>query len=709
MPERDESTTTSRRALLAASLAGIGGLAGCSSGDGDSTTTVGSDGTTGTATPTTTTGSGTAAGGLLPSEVPQAEVRGDHHPGPPRFTSVGAEALGNLLHGRDVQAELSGVSGDLAPFNPVHGESFSWSVTDAPADSGVSLEDTPVVHLEPDVPGEYTLELDAPDGTHELTVRAFPEEDPEGPQPTVTVAGRAEGDQYVVEADPTPSPEADRDPEDLDVEFYVDDRDRDAFEGELSVDGHAATLPADAVTDTVRVHAVAVGDRHSVADYVRIDADGSITHPNDPPEWIRDATMYEIFVRGFGEDVTFQYLQDQLEYIDEMDVDVVWLTPVLESHSHANPGVPGGPHGYDITDYFDTADALGPREAYEAFVDACHERDIKVVFDLVINHTAREHPYFQAARNGTNVADANQEFFYDMYEWLFEGRARAYFGWRGIPIVNYDTLALRSWMLSIVDEWQAVVDGFRCDVAWGVPRSFWMEFRERVKAEDEEFLLLDETVPWHSDFAEAQFDIHFDYGLFETLGAIGGGSEPATALHDVPADRRAKGYPEHTTFVNYIENHDEDRYLAGAEKRAQMAAGAATFTLPGTPMIYYGQETGLTGTRETMNWDSMDEDLTAHYESLIETTDSLSALSDDAAFHAVELADRPTGTVAYGRESDEEQVLVVLNFGSSDSTVSVPEGVETTDLLTGEDVSAGEGDVTVESAAILRADGAELA
>jgi glycosidase len=179
-------------------------------------------------------------------------------------------------------------------------------------------------------------------------------------------------------------------------------------------------------------------------------------------------------------------------------------------------------------------------------------------------------------------------------------------------------------------------------------------------------------------------------------------------LHDVVDDRAAMGYPDHTTFVNYVENHDEDRFLSLADERSQKAAGAATFTIPGTPMVYYGQETGLTGTRETMNWDAIDEGLRSHYENLAAAYDSVSALSDDAPFEPVELDDRPSGTVAYARGERGDQVLVVLNFGSSDATVPVPEGVETTDLLTDADVGAGDGAVSVESAVLLRAADADL-
>ncbi|MUV89377.1 hypothetical protein GJ629_05215 [Halapricum sp. CBA1109] len=321
-----------RRGVLAASIAGFTALAGCSSDDG--TTTAGGDGTatpTAESTPTPEPDSEPEpSGSLTPADVPQAEVRGSHHPGPPRFTSVGQRALGNVLHGpgtntnlSPLDVELSGVDGDLAPFNPDHEATYEWSVADAPDGSSAGVDDASVIHFEPDVPGEYRLELDAPDDTHELTVRAFPEEDETDPQPRVTLHGEADGDQFVLDADASPSPEGDNTVDDLDVEFYVDDRDRENLDGSLSVEDHAATVPTDAVTDAVRVHAVAVGDRHSVADAVRLEPDGSVTPLNEPPAWVEDATIYEIFVRRFDDDVTFQTIQDRLDYLEEMGTDAL--------------------------------------------------------------------------------------------------------------------------------------------------------------------------------------------------------------------------------------------------------------------------------------------------------------------------------------------------------------------------------------------------
>ncbi|MBX0322543.1 DUF3459 domain-containing protein [Halomicroarcula sp. F13] len=680
----DRTELSRRRLLLSAAMAG---LAGCPSGGPV-------EGTTTTETREATDGGRPTDTGLAVADAPQAAVDGAHAPGPPVFTSIG----------ETVRApEFAGVESNLAPWNPDREGAYAWSVVDAPGGSEATVGDGAAVEFEPDEPGTYELELDAPDGTHPLTVRAFPRQTAGEPRPTLTLSGDGEADTdgILLRADARAPASSDESDDDLTVEFLVDDRDRDAFSGSLAVEGHEARLSPGDLSGPVRVHAAAAGRTgRSVADTVRVDPDGTVARPTEPPAWAEDAVVYEIFVRRFGADVDFEFLESKVEYVDSMGADAVWLTPILDAHSHRDETQPGGPHGYDVVDYFETADALGTREAFQSFVDACHERDIEVIFDLVVNHTAREHPYFQSATAGEDAP------FRDWYRWEGE-EARYYFGWRGIPLLDFDEPAVRSWVLAVAEEWAEVVDGFRCDVAWGVPHSFWKEFRARIKRQHPDFLLLGECVPWeddYADFAENEFGLHYAEGLFETLGAIGAGEEPAEALHDVAAWRRDAGYPDHVGLLNYVENHDTDRYLAGATRRAQMAAGAATFTLPGAPMVYYGQETGLTGMRERMNWDDADEALRAFYRNLADVRHEEPALQSDADVVPLSVTpgnDRVTG---YAREADGRRVHVLLNFGEDPVEVAQHPAVSRTDRIAGADVGTDDGAVTVDAAVVLRAD-----
>ncbi|WP_158057176.1 alpha-amylase family glycosyl hydrolase [Halorussus halophilus] len=676
-----------------------------------------------------------------------------HHPGPPRFTHVGETV-------------------ELAPRNPTTDATFRWSVGDRPTDSTASVGDGPVVQFAPDEPGVYRLELDAPDGTHSQTVRAFP--DPrttvrfelsdselpipqdevekisvaapfndytlgrdrparqdggyvaefdlppgdheaifvvnddfelsttvdatvEGPgRPRVELDATVEGDEVVVTATEAAAPSGDA----PNVEFYLDDRD-DLSADAVSIEANKLRAPIDSLPSLARVHAVSFAERHSVGDTVLLETSGSdvaVTRPNDPPEWAEDATMYEIFVRSFaGETVetTFEEIERRVEYLESLGVDVVWLTPVLESPTK---------HGYHITDFFDTATDLGTREEFLSLVERCHDADIRVVFDLVINHTSRDHPAFQMHRAGV-------ESYADHYEqkpaeketsdvdWAGENAPGYYFNWTRIPNVNYDSLAVRQWMLNVVEEWASVVDGFRCDVAWGVPHGFWKEVRERVSDDEgDDFLLMDETIPRDPDFHENEFDVHYDTTLYGTLREIGQGERPADAVFDALEDAKRHGFPDSALHLRYVENHDEDRYVGECGEDALRAAAAATLTMPGVPMIYYGQERGMKEYRGTMRWHDGDADLTEFHRRLVHARNEHPALRAEGVEPVAYDADSD-GVTAYAREDEDERLVVVLNFDAEPRAVDV-DVADTTDLLTGEDVNDGE-EVLVEDVVVL--------
>jgi len=551
---------------------------------------------------------------------------------------------------------------------------------------------------------EWAIETDLPPGTHRATFSfdgsfadtATDEVTVDGPgRPRVELAGEVVGDDLVVTADARAAPSG-GDPA---VEFHLDDRDA-LDEAAVTIDGDALRVPVDALPETARIHAVAVAERHGVADTLAVECDGpasdaesavSVSRPADPPAWVADATIYEIFVRSFaGEtvDTTFEAIERRVPYIESLGVDAVWLTPVLSSPTR---------HGYHITDFFDTADDLGSREAFASLVERLHDAGIRVVFDLVVNHTSRDHPAFQLHRAGVpEYADYYErvpaERDVSDVDWAGEDAPGYYFNWTRIPNLNYDSLAVRRWMLDVVDEWRDVVDGFRCDVAWGVPHGFWKEVRERIKTEDPDFLLLDETVPRDAAFAENEFGVHYDTDLFDALRDVGRGDDPASALLDALAASVERGYPDRTGHMRYVDNHDEDRYVEECGEAALRAAVGAVFTLPGVPMVYAGQERGVAAQRGTMRWHDGDAALTDFHRRLVVLREDRPALRAPEVWpvsHTVETgeADR---VVAYERADGSERLIVVLNFGAEPATVAVEAPVGETDLLSGERVAAEE-------------------
>ncbi|MFC4358455.1 alpha-amylase family glycosyl hydrolase [Halobium salinum] len=745
-----------------------------------------------------------------------------HHPGPPRFTSVG-ESVELAPRNPDRICDDGGAEGgvedqDDAPVGAGDG-SFRWRLADRPVDSDAAVDpgqgSGAVSHLTPDEPGVYVAELEAPEGVHEQVVRAFPDvrheatfrvadEDVEGDvsdadrvsvlgafndftmgthrarrengawvldaslppgdhdaifafddsfdpyaRAEVTVEGperprvrldarRAgddrEDDEVVVTATARAAPDGDEAPR---VEFHLDGRDGLSWD-DVTVDGDELRFPGSSMADggVARIHAVPVAERHGIADTLSLTVDGEdgggtlgVDRPADAPGWVRDATIYQIFVREFaGEtvDTTFREIARRVEYVASLGVDTVWLTPVVASPTR---------HGYHATDLFDTAADLGTRAEFESMVERFHEFDIRVVFDLVVNHTSRDHPAFQLHRAGVPGYEDHyervpvEENATDV-DWAGDDAPGVYFNWTQIPNLNYDSLAVRRWMLDVIDEWAPVVDGFRCDVAWGVPHGFWKEVRERLKAASPEFLLLDETVPRRVGFRENEFDLHYDTDLYYALRDVGTGDAPATALLDALGASAQRGYPDEAVHMRYVENHDEERYATECDEGTLRPAAAATFTLPGAPLIYYGQERGVPEQRGTMRWHDGDAALTDYHRRLVALRTEEPALRADGVEPVgVEVVEGGAdgdgvgaggaGTdpatdrvVAYERSGAGESasvdavtdpLVVVLHFDSGSVTVRLDYAVDTTDLLTGTDVAAGDdGALRVEDAVVLR-------
>ncbi|WP_324756183.1 alpha-amylase family glycosyl hydrolase [Haloarcula sp. GH36] len=555
---------------------------------------------------------------------------------------------------------------------------------------------------------EWVFETDLPPGTHSVIFafdggfdpHATDEVTVDGPgRPRIELDGSVAGEELVVTADAKAAPDG-GDPE---VEFHLDDRDALAA-ADVTVEGDELHVPLDAVTEGARVHAVAVAEHHSIADTLEIGGDGAVHRPADAPEWAGDATVYEIFVREFVGDIaetSFAEIERRVPYIESLGVDVVWFTPVAQSPTR---------HGYHITDLFDTADDLGTRAEFESLVDRLHEAGISVLFDLVINHTSRDHPAFQFHRSGVHGYEDHYERVpaeddTSDIDWAGDDAPGLYFNWTRIPNVNYDSLAVRAWMLDVVDEWAGVVDGFRCDVAWGVPHGFWKEVRERVKAENGDFLLLDETVPREADFRENEFDVHYDTDFYQTLLAIGRGEDPAAAVFDALESSQVRGYPDRAVHMRYVENHDEDRYRDQCGVAPLRAAVGATFTVPGAPMIYYGQERGVEDQRGTMRWHDGDSELTDFHRRLVALRQghpALRAPGVDPVEVTVHEGD-PEDVVAYHRSDGEESLVVVLNFGADPATVAPAVGVTGRDLVTESGV-ATDGGLRVEDIVITPAE-----
>ncbi len=355
---------------------------------------------------------------------------------------------------------------------------------------------------------------------------------------------------------------------------------------------------------------------------------------------------YEIFVRSFadsdGDGIgDLRGLMGALDYLndgnDDTDTDLgvngIYLMPVNVSPSY---------HKYDVTDYYDIDPEYGTLEDFEHFLGEAHKRGIRVIMDLVINHTSKGHPWFRESsssegspyRDYYNWADDTMEGYNvkavlpsgsRLWHSLNESHYYGYF-WDGMPDLNYDNPQVRKEVRDIAHFWlNKGVDGFRLDAAmhiYGIYEKpvgtklplknieWWSEFRRSAEEVKEDVYLVGEV--WDKAYAAAPY-----YEGFDSLFNFDLGEGIITSLHTGSAAAvSSKGfsqwlYDKYETYRSkkpdfidapFLTNHDQDRImdrLRGNVEKAKLAANIY-MTLPGNPYIYYGEEIGMAD-RSRMN------------------------------------------------------------------------------------------------------------
>ena len=513
----------------------------------------------------------------------------------------------------------------------------------------------------------------------------------------------------------------------------------------------------------------------------------------DHQYWYKDAVFYEVYVRAFSDSNgdghgDLRGLTQKLDYLQYLGIDCLWLLPTYPS--------PLMDDGYDIADYYGIHPDYGSLQDFKDLVTAIHARGMRIVTDLILNHTSDQHPWFQAARADRKSpyrdyyvwSDTDQRYsdariiFLDTEEsnWTWDEQAGQYFWHRFYstqPDLNYDNPAVQEEMREVMKFWLDLgVDGFRADA---VPYLFEREgtncenlpethayLKELRRFMDEHYdgrILLCEANQWPEDVRpyfgdgdEFHMGFHFPVMPRIFMALRKGEHSPLVWILE-----RTPSIPESCQWCNFLRNHDEltlemvteeerqwmwqefapeprmrlnlgiRRRLASLldnDQRKIELANSLLFTLPGSPIIYYGDEIGMgddiwlpdrNGVRTPMQWNS---GLNAGFSSAppeslyapLLSVDPYSPLKVNAAnqrerpdsiFHKIRqmiavrkahpvfgwgdfnwISSDSHAVAAYLRSTQDEKVLIVNNLSGDSQTISlaVPGmAVDPVDLITG--------------------------
>ncbi len=326
----------------------------------------------------------------------------------------------------------------------------------------------------------------------------------------------------------------------------------------------------------------------------------------------------------------------------DLGITAIWLNPIHPSNSY---------HKYDVIDYYAVDPDFGTLEDFQDLSDACEERGIKLILDIVFNHTADDNPWFIKAMAGDKVyrdyyrieEKLTSKLYPNKTGWSFRNSLAYYASfWDQMPELNAESEAVRVEMKKILAFWMdRGVDGFRYDAAPRVydaneypigtgtmelNKQFWMEMKEYVKSVNPDILLLAEV--WMPASQAAPYAKGFDSMFnFDLASGIVNTVMQGYQTNFVSTYLNGKNYftGRNANYLDstFLTNHDQNRImstLSGDVAKAKLAANIL-FTFPGIPFIYYGEELGMTGAkpderiREPYRWTSQSEIPNALWES----------------------------------------------------------------------------------------------
>lgn len=339
--------------------------------------------------------------------------------------------------------------------------------------------------------------------------------------------------------------------------------------------------------------------------------------------WWNDTVFYEIFVRSFkdsdGDGIgDFNGITEQLDYLQGLGVTGLWLMPIHPAASY---------HGYDVLDYYAVSPDFGTMDDFKNLLAEARARNIRVIIDLVLNHTAYNHPWFRAALTSdpvyrqwyiwrdtasTEPGPWNQQVWYKSPN----GYYFAIF-WDRMPDLNYDTPAVRDEAKAIAKFWlqEVGIDGFRLDaVRYLVEEDkrmadspgthvFLAEWGEYYRSLNPEAFTVGEAWTDNGNVAkytntDTELDSAFNFDFSDAmLAAL---SEGSTTLLNFQLKATLQLFPQQDN-ANFITNHDQPRVMTQLSGSAEVklakakAAAVILLTAPGIPFIYYGEEIGMTG------------------------------------------------------------------------------------------------------------------
>lgn len=385
------------------------------------------------------------------------------------------------------------------------------------------------------------------------------------------------------------------------------------------------------------------------------------------PVWSQNAVIYEVNVRQFTPEGTFEAFARHLPRLRRMGVDILWFMPIQPIGMDKRKGGLGS--YYSIRDYTAANPEFGTLTDFKRVVDSAHALGFKVILDWVANHTAHDHTWVRHHP--------------DWYVYDAQGNIVSPFDWTDVAKLNYNQPAMRQAMMEAMLFWvrEMNLDGFRCDVAGEVPVDFWEEARLVLETVKPVWMLAEDASQMR--LLQKAFNANYGWPFHHLMNEIARGQKPASAVFDLLRQTDA-AYPMGSYPMHFITNHDENSWNGTEYER--LGDGVRTFsvlyyTVPGMPLIYSGQEAALNKRlrffdKDTIPWgDYPLNDFYTRLNSLKKEHKALWNGRHGGSWREI-THEHPQAVVAFTRAVEDSRVLVVLNLSATAQTVRLALGQE---------------------------------
>ena len=382
--------------------------------------------------------------------------------------------------------------------------------------------------------------------------------------------------------------------------------------------------------------------------------------PPAPPA-INQTVMYEIYVRNFSPEGTFNGIVPRLDSLKAMGVNTLWLMPIHPVGKERKKGTFGSP--YSIQDYNKVNPEFGTEQDFKALVQACHDRGMYLIIDLVINHTAWDHPW---------IKEHPEWYTRDGGDTIVPPVA----DWTDVADLNFNEPALQDELIRMMKFWieEYKIDGYRCDVAMMVPDTFWRRSIAEIRKIKPIIMLAEAS---GKEFHEMGFDYSYGWELYKTVKDICKLDSPASLFAKTALAEGAKAL-NNGRILRFVTNHDETSWddvplnlFGGIE--GSLTAFTASCLLPSVPLLYNGQEVAHPTKmnlfeHSPINWEA-NPGVTRKYARIINVFRTHPALQDTVL--RFWLADHPDA-VGYTRGSGQAAVHVLVNFRNRPVEIELP-------------------------------------